>query len=760
MIKRAFIPFVIFFVILLSRNSNLFAQQLDFLSDHKPKIGLVLSGGGAKGLAHVGVLKVLEELDIRPDYITGVSMGSIVGGLYSIGYSAHELDSLVLAINWQSVFSDEVSFDKVGINSKTDYRKYQLNFSGDSIKGIGLPLGVVRGQLISEMFSELCWRTNGMESFDDFPIPFRCLAADIISGKTYLFDSGSLPLAMRASMSIPSAFTPVVKDGLLLVDGGVINNFPVQECIDMGADIIIGVYVGSDEDPKAKDLNSLVKILTQSASFLGIVNSLESMKSLDIKIIPKLSDYGIESFGRSAEIIDLGEKEARSEEVYQQLVALADSLKKFPATPKPKKETFKLETPINSIYVRGLEYIQRDFFVAMSEIKEYSTVNNEQLKNALKKLYSTLLFDKIEYQFSQNEEGMDLIFDVIEKERVQANVSVYYDNFFGAGLLLNASYKHLLINNSKLDMTVDISKYPRANLAYHFIGGKRKRMDFALGLKTQSITIPNYYEFESSVIVRLGQFRNNRLNVFSSLGYSVTNNSKFELKAGHINNYFYLQDGLEDMYGIKKVDASSFSLEGTFSLNTLNHPVFPTKGALLNLSYRKILNPKSSYTEPGTMFEKISNENDIVIIDYKQYLRIKQRFSIIPEFTLAYMSAVPFYADKFFLGGSGFNSRGNTFNQAGVQPFQIATDNFIKFGLGVQLKIIDHWYMSAFGESAFFINHAETYSEGSLRLNGQTISGWYSSLAYDSVIGPVKFTISQNTDNNKFYYYFSFGYPF
>ena len=753
--------YIVVILYLFSFGSRAFAQDVEINKMTKrPKIGLVLSGGGAKGLAQVGVLKVLEELGIRPDYITGVSMGSIVGGLYSIGYTAHELDSLASSIDWNAIFTDEVSFDKIGINIKPEYRKYQLSFSGDSLKGVGLPLGMVRGQLISEMFSNICWRANGIESFDDFPIPFRCLASDLITGKTYMFKSGSLAKAMRASMAIPTVFTPIVKDKMLLVDGGVINNFPVQKCIDMGADIIIGVYVGSSANPQTKDFNSMIKILTQSASILGVINAEESLKMVDIKILPNIAEYSMENFGKSREIVQLGEDAAHSEKVYKQLLALSKELKKYPPLENIKPTSIKKDFAIKKIRVNGLKFTSKDFVVGMSGIKENSLVTRIQLDLALKSLYSTLIFDKIAYVFVKENGGYDLLFEVKEKDRILANANVYYDNFFDAGLLINLSYKHLFVNSSNLDFTIDISKYPRALLAYHLYGGKNKRLFFSLGANTQSITIPNYYEFSSSVIVSLGQFRNNQLQFCASVGHSITQNSKIEFKGSYVSNFFYLQDGLENMYGIKRVLATNFSLEAGYHLNTLNSPIFPTRGARLDITYRKILKPQSSYHASEGLFEKISSENEILIVDYKHYIRIGKRFSIIPEFTLGYMSSIPFYADKFFLGGSGFNSRVNTFNQAGIEPYQIATDNFVKLGLGMQLKIAKNWYLSGFGEDAFFINHAETYTEESLQLNGETISGWVGSLAYNSVIGPLKFTVSENTNNHKFYYYFSFGFPF
>lgn len=757
--KATLLTFLGFIFILLFANV-LQAQNAQDKEVKRPKIGLVLSGGGAKGLAHIGVLKVLEELDIHPDYITGVSMGSIVGGLYSIGYSAHELDSLTSAIDWNTTFSDKMSYEQIGMNVKNDYDNYQIKLSGNKLNDISLPLGMINGQFISELLSQLSWRVVGINSFDDFPIPFRCFAADIISGRSIMFDSGVLPHAIRASMSIPTVFTPIVQDSMLLVDGGIMNNFPVQQCIDMGADIVIGVYVGSNEKLKANDLNTMVKILNHSASFSGIVNAREQLKHVNIKIIPDLNGAGVESFGRAEEIVNYGEEAARKEDVYAQLKALSDSLKKFPQVQNIKHLNEKTEIAIHSIHVDGLKYVTKDFVIGTSEITENSMVNSQLLDEALKRLYGTLIFDKIDYHFEKNEGKMDLVFDVIEKDRINLNASVYYDNFFGAGMLINASYKHLLVKSSKLDLLMDISQYPRINLNYTLIGGKRKRLFFTLGVKTQSIVIPNFYEFPNSLIVSMGQFRNNQLDLSSSLGVSITKISKLEFSASHVNNYFQLQGGLDELYGIRNVSSNNYALETSFKLNTLDHPFFPTKGAKLDIQYTKIIHPVTSYSSPEGMFKPISDQNERIVVNYKHYIRFARRYSIIPHFTLGFMRYIPFYADKFFLGGSGFNTRTNSFNMAGVQPFHIATDNFVQLGLGAQAKINDNWYVSGLYQYAKFINNAETSSEQSLEIDGESISGWAASIAYNSMIGPLKFTVTQNLNSSLFYYYFTLGFPF
>ena len=211
-------------------------------ASERPTIGLVLSGGGAKGMAHVSVIKVLEDVGIVPDYITGTSMGSIVGALYAIGYTADEMEDILKEITWSSLMSDKVTLQEISIEEKPYYDNYLAEFPIDTYK-IGLPRGVLEGQKLSELFSKLTLRAQNIDDFSEFPIPFAALSVDVVSGKNIILNKGSLPDAMLASMAIPTIFSPVIKDTMILVDGGLARNFPVKEVKDMGADIVIGINV-------------------------------------------------------------------------------------------------------------------------------------------------------------------------------------------------------------------------------------------------------------------------------------------------------------------------------------------------------------------------------------------------------------------------------------------------------------------------------------------------------------------------------------
>ncbi|MFJ7145907.1 MAG: patatin-like phospholipase family protein [Pseudomonas protegens] len=281
----------------------------------RPKIGLVLSGGAARGLAHVGVLKALEEQGIRIDAIAGTSMGAVIGGLYASGYKIDELEKLALNIDWRQALSDAPPREDVPFRRKQDDRdflvKQKLSFRDDG--SLGLPLGVIQGQNLALLLESKLAHASDTRDFDKLPIPFRAVATDIASGEKVVFRKGHLPQVIRASMSIPAVFAPVELDGRLLVDGGMTDNIPLDVARDMGVDIAIVVDIGTPLRSR-KQLNTVVDVLNQSITLMTRRNSEEQLATLhkdDVLIQPSLSSFGVTDFGRAQEVIDAGYRATR-----------------------------------------------------------------------------------------------------------------------------------------------------------------------------------------------------------------------------------------------------------------------------------------------------------------------------------------------------------------------------------------------------------------------------------------------------------------
>lgn len=281
----------------------------------RPKVGLVLSGGAARGLAHIGVLKALEEQGVKIDAIAGTSMGAVIGGLYASGYTVAELEKLARSIDWQQALSDAPPRKDVPFRRKQDDRdflvKQKISFRDDG--SLGLPLGVIQGQNLALLLESLLAHTSDTRDFNKLPIPFRAVATDIASGEKVVFSRGHLPQVIRASMSIPAVFAPVELDGRLLVDGGMVDNIPLDIVREMGVDLAIVVDIGTPLRNR-KQLGTVVDVLNQSITLMTRRNSEEQLAALhrdDILIQPPLASISATDFGRAEEMMDAGYRATR-----------------------------------------------------------------------------------------------------------------------------------------------------------------------------------------------------------------------------------------------------------------------------------------------------------------------------------------------------------------------------------------------------------------------------------------------------------------
>ena len=282
-----------------------FASLTAFSQEQKkPKIGLVLSGGGAKGFAHIGVLKVLEEAGVKIDYIGGTSMGAVIGGLYASGYNASQIDSIFQATNFNELLNDFIPRSSKNFYEKRNDELYALVLPFNKFK-IGIPEALSKGMYNYNLLSRITRNVRHIKDFNKLPIPFLCIGTNIETGEQVLLNKGNLAQAMIASSAFPSLFSPVEIDGKLLVDGGVINNYPIEEVLKLGADIIIGVDV-QDDLLDRKQLKDATRILVQITNLQSIERMKRNVKQTDVYIKPDIKDYGVVSFDKGKEIIRKG----------------------------------------------------------------------------------------------------------------------------------------------------------------------------------------------------------------------------------------------------------------------------------------------------------------------------------------------------------------------------------------------------------------------------------------------------------------------
>jgi NTE family protein len=319
--KEARFNFSFWFLMLLISfcfTNNALSQQ----KPGRPKIGLTLSGGGAKGIAHIGILKALDSAGLKIDYITGTSMGSIVGALYAVGYSGNQIEKIAKEINWNDLLSNTSDMRSIIMEEKDEYGKYAVELPYQN-HGFRLPTGVVESEELWLKFSELFFPVSDIKSFDKFSIPFKCIATNAANGEMVVLDKGEIAQAVRSSMAIPSFFTAVDYNGKKLVDGGLVRNFPVRDARTMGADYVIGVNVSSGLTPTEK-LNNPVAVLMNSVFFKESEDSKKEIPLCNIYIPMPVENFGTSSFNKSQEILDTGI--AVGNRFYEQFKAVVDSL--------------------------------------------------------------------------------------------------------------------------------------------------------------------------------------------------------------------------------------------------------------------------------------------------------------------------------------------------------------------------------------------------------------------------------------------------
>lgn len=375
----------------------------------RERVGLVLSGGAARGLAHIGVLKALEEQGITIDAIAGTSMGAVVGGLYAAGYSVAELEQLALELNWQQALSDAPPRENIPFRRKQDDRdflvKQQISIRDDG--SLGLPLGVLQGQNLVLLLEKLFARAGAVEDFDELPIPFRAVAADIASGEAVVFSQGHLALAVRASMSIPAVLTPVEVGGRLLVDGGIANNIPVDIARKMDVDRLIVVDIGS---PLAdtESLQTVFNILNQSVALLTRRNSeaqLATLQPQDILVQPELTGFGVTDFALAQGMMDAGYR--ATHQLQPRFIGLAQPLEQIQQVPHKKK--LQRAPLITSVQIQNTSKVGDEVIRHYIRQKPGERLDVEQLQKDMGTLYGLQYFDRVEYRLQPEHGGQALV---------------------------------------------------------------------------------------------------------------------------------------------------------------------------------------------------------------------------------------------------------------------------------------------------------------------------------------------------------------
>lgn len=453
-------PFCSFLIILIFFTPFLFSQGV--VQDN-PKIGLVLSGGGAKGIAHIGVIRELEKRGIKPDYVVGTSFGALVAGFYAIGYSPDQMEEIILNNDWDFLINDEIKRDNIQIGQGRKDKKSILSLPLDGMK-LSLSSGVFSGQNILTFIEITCRDYNRPLEFDSLPIPFRCIATNIETGEEKIFSSGVLPKVMRASMSIPSVFTPFEIDGELYVDGGLVNNFPVNVVKEMGADIIIGVDVGAVLYKK-EEINTIFKILEQSSSFYNDRISRQNKSLCDIYLRPDISGISAFDFEQVDEIIKRGAQNVSHHSETIDSVLRKHSYRTNLIANKRIADSLRLLSVFintNSNNIRAKKRLIQGKLNLHSPI----TISCNDLSDRINQVYGSRFFEEISLEFEPMDSIYTMTLNVKETTENNFNIGARFDQTWGVNVLLRAEFRNIFTYGSLLELKGIVGQSPHVSYRY------------------------------------------------------------------------------------------------------------------------------------------------------------------------------------------------------------------------------------------------------------------------------------------------------
>jgi NTE family protein len=389
------------------------AQDQDQATNRKrPALGLVLEGGGALGLAHVGVITWLEEHHIPVDYIAGTSMGGLVGGTYATGRSAAELREVIKKINWDEALAGQTPFDNLSFRRKEDARDYPSRLEFGLHKGLQLPAGLNTGQQVSLILDQIALPYSEIESFNDLPIPFACVATDLVSGKPKVFRNGSLSLALRSTMSLPGIFTPVRTKDAIYADGGLLQNLPVDVAKQMGADLTLAIHL--EEAPLAPDASlSSFSVLSRSISVMISANELRSMERADLLVSVPLEKYGTLDFDKADEIIRIGYNAAAAKAKILSALSVDDATwKQYLADREARRRSNPIPTFVAVDGVKGhlAERVEQEMGVVVGK-----PIDFDELDQEIMRLKGTERFSTLSYKFVERNGQLGLLVKAEEK---------------------------------------------------------------------------------------------------------------------------------------------------------------------------------------------------------------------------------------------------------------------------------------------------------------------------------------------------------
>lgn len=726
-----------------------FSQELELEMDSiytRPKIGLVLSGGGAKGFAHIGVLKAIEKSGLQIDYIGGTSMGAAVGALYATGYTAKQIDSIITSIDFMEMLTDKIDRKYASFFDKQHGEKYLLNLPIKRGK-IGLPLALSKGQSTYNKLSELYFPVKNITDFSTLPIPFFCMTTNIENGKGIEINRGSLPEAIRSSASLPTLLSPYKMDSIAtVIDGGIADNFPIEIMKKKGVDIIIGVDVQGVLQ-KPENIDSALKVIDQIINYQLYGEEHDKKDEVDIYIHPDVFSYGMVDFDKTRDIITEGEKSAKKHlETFKKLAQQQNLPPKEKKILGPNRKKYI----INKIHIDGADNYTRRYIRGKLDIKLKERISNVELSHRINYLTQTKNFNSIRYAFNEKDSLVDLHFNIEENpQSLYLKFGAHYDTTYKLAGLLNITDKHLFLRNDILSFDLAFGDNIRAELNYfidngHFLSygfnSQFNQLETAMNLDGNNNATINF-EFS---------------NVYNYLFSQINYKNKFAISLGAEHQYIrsysrslILDDTTDRTYFDK---SSYFNFLAKVELDTYDKKSFPNNGYLIKSTFRTYLSSSdyndnfSPMSQARILLEGIKTISNTVSL----FLQADGGFSITKENQENL---------NYGIGGYGQNFINNYIPFHGYTFSELIGNSYLKTAASLRYRFYKKHYLDFYANYAIvtddvidFLQHKPFFK------NAKT--GYSVGYSTDSFLGPVDFRYAWSPENRNNAIYISVGYWF
>jgi len=730
---------IILFIIVFTFGLN--AQEITKNPGHRPTVGLVMSGGGAKGFAYVGVLKVIQEAGLHIDYVAGTSMGSIVAGLYAVGYHPDTIQKMIRAQNWENVLGDIIEREDIDFAEKDFGGKYIVSLP---IKGkkLNMMASLSEGQEVDQLLNLFFSPAYKTSDFNDLQVPFLCIGTNIIDGSEVEITKGYMAEAIRASMNIPGYFSPILYNDEYLVDGGIVNNYPVSNLKRKGIDIIIGADVQSGLKGDIEDLSTLTAVIDQITSFYRVEANKEGYANTDI-YIPIKMDYGMMDFTAYDSIMAIGERASRP--FYDQIKALADSLNAIEYKPIREYKTTPLDSVyVDGVFIEGTDKMPASYFRDFINEYENRNISIVDLKDRITSMYGSRFFKHITYKFVQEGGKNNLHLFVSEAEPGYLSAAVHYDLDYQGSILANITLRNVLGKRSKLFADLVLGTNPRFKALYTL--NNAQAMGIGAILDMYSFKFDDY---DGDLKTGRYTFDNYSLSVF---GHKTFKN-KFALRVGANYEYFkFKQDVVTDTSFTKYEDFNSFgNIFVSFNVDSYNHSYYPTKGVHAELKAKYVM------TLSNKALEELIQSSAVVYLKYNQSLPLSPKFTLQPGF----FGAFTLKQDKLpplqhWIGVGGLNPRNYV-----ETHISFTGVNFIQnWGLyswivktKLQYQLMDKIYLIGMADVG-----VNTMVFEELFWEKNIMFGYGLTAAYNSFVGPIEFSVMGSNLNPSATFFLSVGF--